>query len=393
MDLFVKPNWSGGVKEDFEFLTTVFTTRSGKEQRSAERKHARRSLSFQALLHGDRLDQFRDYLHGRRHYKAFFPEPVEDVGIVSSYAPVGATTLHLTMAPDLPLEDYRICIASSKGVTFTTVGGVSGSTLSLDEPLQVAVMAGDEVRRCLSGRMPTNVALSYQTDTIATLSATINQEPGSSNRDYGTDPFEIFRGREVFNEQPNWANSPTVEFTSDYESTDFRRGVIKTFSPSDFFAKITQFTFLGRSTRKMYRLIDFFHRQLGRCEEFWCPSWTSDLKLASAVANGDDSITVTGSNVSASYSTSSVEKAIAIELSDGTWLYKYVTEMEASGENTVITFDEPFALGVEQRDVRGLYWLNVCRFAADTMSVQWITNEIAQTVLQIKALEALPAEV
>jgi hypothetical protein len=195
------------------------------------------------------------------------------------------------------------------------------------------------------------------------------------------------------NEQPNWAAAPNVEFATDYETTDFRRGVVRSFNPVGFFSKITQFTFLGRDTVKMHRLVDFFHRHLGRCEEFWCPSWTSDLTLIGSIINGESAIIVDGSNIASTYEDSTVEKAVAIKLADGSWLYRYITAMSVIGETTELTFDEPFTFDVAHGSVVGLYWLNVCRFAADTMTVQWITDEIAQTVLQIKTLESLPAEV
>jgi hypothetical protein len=102
---------------------------------------------------------------------------------------------------------------------------------------------------------------------------------------------------------------------------------------------------------------------------------------------------VRGSGVGNSYLQSTVEKAVAIKLFDGSWLYKEVTDLEPDDQTTIITFDDAFTLDVALGDVVGLYWLNVCRFATDAMTVQWITNEVAQTVLQIKTLEALPAEV
>jgi hypothetical protein len=393
MDFFVKPNWASGVRETFEFLTTVFTTQNGNEQRSAERRHARRSLTFQSMLHGDDLADFRAYLHQRRHYLGYMPEPVQVLGLVNTLAPMGATSLILTGTPSADPDTKRIVITGFGRRTFATVTSHASGVLTLTEPLEAAVQPGDEVRLCIPGRLPSNMNLNYETDTIAVCQITFNQEPGEANHNYATDIFETFLGREVFNEQPNWAAAPNVEIISDYETSDYRRGVIKTFSPISFLSKITQFTFLGRDTVKMNRLIDFFNRHLGRCEEFWCPSWTSDLELVAPITSGSSTMVVRGSGVGNSYLQSTVEKAVAIKLFDGSWLYKEVTDLEPDDQTTIITFDDAFTLDVALGDVVGLYWLNVCRFATDAMTVQWITNEVAQTVLQIKTLEALPAEV
>ena len=63
-----------------------------------------------------------------------------------------------------------------------------------------------------------------------------------------------------------------------------------------------------------------------------------------------------------------------------------------NGSVSTLTFVEPITFDVEVGREIGLYWLNVCRFATDTMTVEWITDEVAQTVFQITTLEALPAE-
>ena len=44
--LDLEPNWSSGLTENLDFMTDVFTSRSGKEKREALRSTARRSLSF-----------------------------------------------------------------------------------------------------------------------------------------------------------------------------------------------------------------------------------------------------------------------------------------------------------------------------------------------------------
>lgn len=393
MDVFAKPNWASGVRETYEFLTTIFTTQSGKEQRSAERKHARRVVSFQTIMHDQDLARFRGYLHERRHFLGYLPEPVDRLGLVQTAVPLGATSVQLSTIPNVDPEGKRIVITGFGRRTFATVSAHASGLLTLEEPLENAVVIGDEVRLCIHGRMPSSVTLTYQTDSIATSEVTFNQEPGTPNRDYGTSPFDSFLGREVFNEQPNWAAQPSVEIISDFETTDYRRGVIKTFSPISFFSKITQFTFLGRDTSKMNRLVDFFNRQLGRCEEFWCPSWTSDFKLLSDLLPGSSTITVDGSQIADRYVDSTVETALAFQLRNGTWLYRKISDIEVDDQTSIITFTSSFTFTVVLEDVVGLYWLNVCRFASDAMTVQWITDEVAQAVLQIKTLEALPAEV
>ena len=392
MDIFLKPDWANGVQESLEFLTTIFTTDSGKEQRSAERTYARRSLSFEALLHADALRDLRADLHERSDFLSYIPEPVHRLSTVAVYAPLGSTSIQFA---DVVSSDHlgkRVCIMGGKRNFFATIAGITGSTVTFSAPIEREAVVGDDLRLCVEGRMPASVSINYTTDNLARFNASFNQNPGTPNITHGASVFSIFRGREVFSEKPDWSNPPSVEIVSEYGITDFKRGVIRTYSPIDFISRVTQFTFLGSSTAKMNRLIDFFQRQLGRCGEFWCPSWTSDLRLVQPITNGSNYIVVAGRKVADYYAGSTVEKAVAIRRSNNAWLYRYITGITTDGTNSTITFDAAFTFDVDLEAVVGLYWLNVCRFATDTMTVQWITDEVAQTVFQITTLEALPAE-
>ena len=392
MDIFLKPDWANGVQESFEFLTTIFTTDSGKEQRSAERTYARRSLSFEALLHADAQRDLQADLHERSDFLSYIPEPVHRVSAVAVYAPLGSTGVQFS---DVIPSDYlgkRVCIMGGKRNFFSTIASISGSTVIFSAPIESEAVVGDDLRLCIEGRMPASVSVNYMTDNLARFNAIFNQNPGTPNIPRGANAFSTFRGREVFSEKPDWSNPPSVEIISDYGVTDFKRGVIRTYSPIDFISRVTQFTFLGRSTNKMNRLIDFYQRQLGRCGEFWCPSWTSDLRLVQPITNGSNYIVVAGRKVADYYGGSTVEKAVAIRRSNNAWLYRYITGISTDGTNSTITFDSSFTFDVDLEAVVGLYWLNVCRFATDTMTVQWNTDEVAQTVFQITTLEALPAE-
>lgn len=392
MDIFVNPDWSDGVKESFEFNTTIFASDSGREQRTVERMNARRSISYTALLHKDRLRDLKALLHSRSDTMLYIPEPVHQVSQVAVYAPLGATSVQF--ADTIPVEyvGLRVCIHGRNRAFFGTVETVAAKTITFTGPIEGEAVVGDALRLCIVGRMPASAKISHVTDDIAYFAVEFDQNPGQKNRNFGTASFPIWRGREVLTESPNWAAPPAVDVIGEYEVTDFGRGVVETYSPIDFVSKVTQFTFLGRSTTKMHRLMDFHARQLGRCGEFWCPSWTSELRLADPISSGTNAIRVAGRAAADHYTSSTVERAVAIKHSGG-WLYRYITGITTDGTNSTITFSENFTFDVALSNVIGLYWLNVSRFASDTMTVQWITDEIAQTVFQITTLEALPAEV
>ena len=60
------PNWKSSVTDTFEFLTDIFTSEDGTEQRRSNRMIPRRSLSMSMVLDGDRRRVFADTMNRMR---------------------------------------------------------------------------------------------------------------------------------------------------------------------------------------------------------------------------------------------------------------------------------------------------------------------------------------
>lgn len=393
MDIFTKPNWRGGVKDSYEYLTTIFQTDDGHEQRSAERINARRSVEFEALVNGDRLRALRGALDARSDFILNIPEPVAILARVAVYAPLGATSVQFNAPIAASMIGRRVTIQSGATAFFAQIANVTGSTVTFTAPIEREAQIGAVLRDTIICRMGKSVKVKYVTDDAAVVPMVLYQNPGEKNAVPAAAAYQSFKGREVLIEKPNWASEPEVEIVGEYEVADFDRGIIKTYSPIDFVSRITQFTYSGRSADKINRLAAFFHRQMGRLNEFYCPSWTSDLRITAPIVSGVNKITVAGREVSDFYSTSTVDRAVAILLPGGVWKFLTIASITTNGITSEITTADNINFAVALGGEIGIYWLNVCRFATDTMTVQWITDEVAQTVFQITTLEALPAEV
>ncbi len=392
MDIFVEPNWKDNVKDTFEFLTTVFTSDNGKEQRMAERKHARRTTAFTALIHGDELRNLRADLRRRSDTLTHIPDPVRRIGTVAASTLAGQTSITFLVPVDISFVGKRVCLIGFKKHFFATIHSIVSNTVNFTSPISEAFSVGDIMYACIYGRFPESAKVNYATDDIAEFQVSFDQNPGENNSTYDTNLFPIWNGREIFTIKPNWANPPKIEILAAYDTIDYKRGVIDTYSPIDFASQITEFSFLGYSDAKMRQLVDFFNRQKGRQGEFWCPSWTSDFRVVQGVAAGATTLKVAGRKIADYYIGSTVEKAIGIMKSDGSWINCSVSGLSTDGITTTISLEAPILSSIDIPSIIGVYWLNVCRFAVDSMTVQWITDNVCQTVLQIKTLEVLIAE-
>src|SRR5690606_33643845 len=68
------PNWSQRYEESYEFLTDIFTSRSGKEQRRALRNTPRKSVSFQAMAYDNELRWFNRMMAGHQANSFLLPD-------------------------------------------------------------------------------------------------------------------------------------------------------------------------------------------------------------------------------------------------------------------------------------------------------------------------------
>lgn len=395
MDIYLRPNWTGGVLETQEFRTTIFTTDDGHEQRSAERINPRRSLEFESTLRGDALRHVKASLSSRQNYLCQLPEPILVSAEVVAFAPAGSTQLTLSKAIPATRIGRRICVHTHDAFIFGEIQSVDGPNkrITLTAPTQLGMPVGASVRLCIPGRLPAAVTMPYSTDDEAEVKVTFSQDPGMARAAEASSVQPVtFGGREVLIAKPDWSKAPSVEIITPYEELDYGRGVTRAYASITFPTRITEFNFTGQRAGDIGYLTDFFARHMGRLHEFWCPSWVSDLRLVQPIVSGTSSVVVAGRRTGDLYSSRRVDRAAAIRLVNGSMRYFNVSAIETDGTNTILTTPNPLNFNVPVDEHLGFYWLNVCRFAADTMTVHWMNDQIGQTVLNITTLEALAVD-
>lgn len=431
MNYHLIPNWNDSVGETYEFKTTIFTSHSGKEQRMADRLLPRRRVSFGALLWDTRLRAFQAFLHDRGNSTITIPDPARYAAVLAENAAAGSTSIVITNVP--PWLESGMPIALSDldqtefrgGSSLVNVGSYSfdydddfdtetQAVLTLTNPLTRSWPQGTVVRPVIEGRLRKEVDLDFRNDSVATVNISLAIDPPSEVPVINTADFVMFEDRPVLLAAPNWTQPPSVNHVTSFDEVDYGRSIIRTYLPIEFYTRITQFNYLGRSRDTIGQLFNMFIAMRGRQGEFYCPSWISDMVASSGIATGSDELTVTGGNFASSYNDSTVNRALAIRLADGRWIFRKVVSIEAVSDAGVgsfdedfsddfeggdgigsfsrITFDSPINEDIYRRDISMVCWLNVCRFATDTLSIRWSTDDVAQSVAQIMTLEALPPE-
>ena len=140
---------------------------------------------------------------------------------------------------------------------------------------------------------------------------------------------------------------------------------------------------LSEGLAENWTVREFLHRRAGRCKGFWQPSFEDDLRLTST-----GTLTATITVLDNDYERFAVSRThIAFELSDGTWMFRSVVDVDRVGDNTLqITLNT--ALSIAASRVRRVSWLGLKRLNTDRVEIRYIGNNVAQT--EFRTLEIAP---
>ncbi len=400
----IVPNWQNGVRDTYEFKTNIFTSRDGSEQRRSERMQPRRTINAAILLDGERLRAFSDAIHLARDGKVEIPDFSADGAVLTATAPNGATVLSVDHVPAWLKNDVVCTLLSGRGARKVTVDFATGNQVILKHPLASAVGHGAQLLPMLPASLGTTNTISLHTTVVATSAIAFEIEPGFVTRNPDPLPVDggptgettqffgpaaIFYGRYVLLRKPNFLQQPTVAFNIPYETVDYQRGVTKTFTPVPVVSRTLTATFTALSHAEAMALLDVFIRARGRSGEIFVPTWGSDFPPV--VLTTGKNIRVSGHTIYDAYSNDPAYKTILLRKTNGTLIPHEIQGMQIDGADTLIATTDN--VGATAAEIAQISWMFSARFAADALTVQWLTNGAAHISMSFVTLANLAVEV
>lgn len=383
------PNWSSRYVETYEHLTEIITSDSGKEQRRAWRAAARRSVSYEAMVQRDRMQAMRRVLHDRPTGIAF-PDEVRRLRLSAA---ASGQTISL---PDVPawLTPGRYAVFEapvSRVRVVRTVGNVSGNVVTFGD-VQDHV-AGTRVMPAFVGTLGGAQRGKIITDGAMSLSVKLDVEPGSEIEDAGF-PMTTFRGREVLLHRPDWGQGLELQSDDPTVWTDFLTTARTPYRPVTFSGELLRTRHLLRNADEHNRVVGLFLRSRGRQGEFYAPSWANDITLTAPVAVGATVFRVAGHEFHDAWAADLTRRSFMVRLRSGGLRFFRIASMAkqtAGGvPSTAITVTAPTTDTISPDTVRAISWMPRCRFASDSLSVSWITDQAAEVQVNLHTLEDLP---
>lgn len=388
----VVPNWRFPVRDTYEFRTEILSSRDGTESRSALREHPRRKIEFTALLDGSRNRDMAMAMAAGRDGRFEIADYTAEPAFISA-ASAGTSNLSLLISGPEWLDGAlsEIAVVSSRTAQKVGVSGISGETISLSDPLQMAVSDGAVIYPVLDVIQAQSLTMSVSTTTLASVDMAFDVTPGTSlenSNDSDILSAGVFYGRYVLLKKPNYMRAPRVNFEMTFERVDFERGVVNTYAPVPFTRRSLSAEFVGFDRAGVRELLDLFLRNKGKLGEIYVPTWGDDFPAVTAITG--TSMTISGRMFYDAYATDEAHTAFLVKKTNGELLPFEIQSMTLNAGNTVLNVDR--TVGLSPSEITSASWMHVCRFANDALVIDWETNAVASVVLPFLSLKNMPVE-
>lgn len=388
----LRPNWRGSYSVSYAYLTDIIRSEGGREQRRALRQAPRRSVSFLVTVAPERFVALSRTVASRQAAPLLLPELTRKTRL-STPTPESGFTAVVEAVPAWVQNGTKVMLVEGDRAEAHEVATVAGSTITFTAPSAQEWASGTWLCQAVDVRLSPNLNFTGPVRGVREGRVSFDVEPGSEVAAAPAAAELTWNGREVFLEPANWAQGQQHRFERPTDVVDYERGVRSIFLPVAFNVHTWTADYLRKGPQAVERLIDFFHRQMGCRGEFYAPTDEPDIALKQSSASGSLSLMVAGQEFAAAYGGDAVHKAISVLMRNGDRFFRSVSDVVTAGGDSVIQLASALPQTITPSNVRAISWMPVRRLASDELTVEWITDEVAQVRLTFQTLEALPAEV
>lgn len=392
------PNWPPSGKNytlTYSFKTEIITSRSGREQRIALRSSPRRGLSYQVFLRKEALVAVNDLLRARQHLSFVMPELTRFVDSTGAMA-VGASTLSFASLPIWAVPEAQVALSVNGAMEVRQIDSVAGTTVTFKTASTTHWPAGTRMYYGMSGYLGSKLSAPRETNRHARLELEFQVAPVTEPEIALPAAPMTLGGREVFLKRPNWANQVGAGIEHDVEELDYDRGPVARFTPVAFPRETRQLTFLGRTFAEMEEIREFFYRMKGQQGEFYMPTWEPDFVPKITTPAGTSNLRIAGTDFATTYGDSTVYRAIFVLMKDGGLVLRQVNTIleviDGDGEDTFVNVTDPFDREITPDNIVMCGWMPAWRLSSDTLTIEWLTNTVAQTQITMQTVEDLTVE-
>lgn len=392
-----RPNWSEQYAVQYEFRTDVTKSANGREQRIQYRQTPRRQYEFEIALTKYQRREYQRLMVGNQRGRFFIPEMTR---YVTTAEVIPAQGIEAFIDGDIPWwlsepNNYVILFdgenMSLRRIDFEGEDSNSVPVVRFKSDDEIEWPVGTKIFPALSCFIADDTSGSMLTNTVQTVNAKFFVRPGTPAIEPESTPLSTFDGRELWLEKPNWADPPE---TVDYHPSvfiNFEVGRVDRIIDQDFQQQQLVLNYTGRDFAQSETLRQFFFRCAGMCREFYMPTWQYDIEAAQGWISGDAMIVVDGVEFAATYAGDPVRygAGVALILHSGQIVYKQIAdifaEVDSNGEGqSIIQLTTTMGQDIELDEVEKICWVPLWRFATDTATFEFLTDEVCQVAFTVQ---------
>ncbi len=387
----ISPNWKYDYSVSLEFKTSVFTSRSRREQRIAQRTTPRKTFKFTVSRADAAARKVAQALRIRQGRSLQLPDQSRFVRLTES-----AVATYKALYVDRVDQNW-LTVGAPVAISFNgnyaagVIAAVDAAKgmVTLVDALTETWLVDAKVHPLVTGAISPSVSSNSPISRAIEVEVSFDATPGVNIADSeGAPYFTMLGGREIFAPSPNYASSLKGDFSTFPDIVDFGRGRIETYFPVDYNVRTRQFELLLKTRRERAELIAFFMRCKGQRGEFYMPSYEIDMVAASTAAEGSLNATMSGIDPTETFLSSDAYRAIVFRDDAGVAFYRRIVSASATAGNSVLTTDVPWPCAITPKT--RISWLQVNRHATDQMDVRCVTDEVSQVQISTTSLEDLP---
>ncbi len=395
-------NWLGDAQTTIAYKTEIFTSYSGKEQRRALRSTPRRSWEFDTRAYGADFRSFQEALmawHGRLFV---LPEPSRSALTLSRMNPF-ALTMEMRTGQDWFTVGTYVVLSYKGEFALRRIDLVVGKQLRFETTDNRAWPVGTVVYPAMIGRFEQDISSRMLTSRVLTSGMDFMLEPLLQPYVERGLAAVYFDGVEVFTKRPNWATPLTVVISSTEEVLDYDRGPRRHAHPVPYNQRTQDMTFLNRNLGEADYVEGVFRRAKGRRGVFYAPTWTEDFRPAQKLFAGQNGFYSDSESLFGLLHPNEVFRKVALRTKSGELFFNEVVGASTSfggwgvdwgldyggAGSTRVALRDPWPRDIAPEEVATFCWMPLSRFASDSLTFTFRTDQVSEFKMRILNLEDL----
>ncbi|MBP3933026.1 MAG: hypothetical protein J6D44_04045 [Pseudomonas sp.] len=281
-----------------------------------------------------------------------------------------------------------IAILAGTTTALFTCKSTVGNRLNLGEALTADLEDGTRVMPVFNGLINPDISSSRLTGTVLEAQAAFSILPQEDRRKLpDLPPAMLFPvgadNREIILQRPNWATSPTVNHSWDFNVSDtYVNGPVVPINGRDQGARQMQALFLLKTREEINAYLGLVARLHGRRYAAWIPTWNDDFEMTRSVAaNVRNRLYVKPNTYLDLTVFSDPAVALFVRLLDGTCYAVRVLNVAIGSTEATLVLDRNFGAAFSMDQVAMVSLLYRVRQVSDTSTIEWVTDSVARATV------------